>query len=125
MPTVVQFCERYTGRAALSMQAARSLAYVCCILLSSLAASAARAQSTSQTGMPATLSQTEEAYADFNDASAAVSLIDSDPVSYPDRSYGGKNRDAWQKIYVAKRAELLRSLKRTAARGLSAADARA
>lgn len=126
MATVAQFGDRSTGRVALPMQFRRSLGYLSWMLLSPLAINAAIAQSTSQTGTPETLLQIEEAYADFNDASGAVSLIDSDPVSYPDHSYAGKNRDSWQKIYVAKRAELLGSLKKAAARGgLSATDARA
>ncbi len=78
-----------------------------------------------EAGRPETLLQIEEAYADFNDAYGAVSLIDSDPDRYPDRSYAGKSREAWQQIYAVKRAELLANLKRVPVRELSAADARA
>lgn len=95
------------------------------MLLSPLAASAAIAQDTPEAGRPETLLQIEEAYADFNDAYGAVALIDSDPDRYPDRSYAGKNREAWQQIYAVKRAELLANLKRVPVRELSAADARA
>jgi hypothetical protein len=67
----------------------------------------------------------EAAYADFNDAYGAVSLIDSNPAAYPGKSYAGKPRDAWQALYVARRAELVRDLPKLAATGLSAGDARA
>jgi hypothetical protein len=42
----------------------------------------------------ATLPQLEQAYADFNDAYGAVSLIDSDPGHYAG-GYSGRTRDAW------------------------------
>jgi hypothetical protein len=125
MPTVARFCETYTERAVMSMTTPRSLACLWWMLLSALASNAALAQNTTRAGRPETLLQIEEAYADFNDAYGAVSLIDSDPVSHSDHSYAGKSRESWQKIYVAKRAQLLASLKGAAARGgLSAADAR-
>ena len=50
----------------------------------------------------AALVQLEQAYADFNDAAGAVSLIDSDPARY--HAYGGRNRHSWQSEYVARRA---------------------
>ena len=99
------------------MKTSQSLAYLWLMLLSPLATSAAIAQDT--------VLQIEEAYADFNDAYGAVSLIDSDPDRYPDRSYAAKSREAWQRIYAVKRAELLANLKRVPVRELSAADARA
>jgi len=96
------------------------------MLLSPLATSAASiAQNTPKAGTPETLRQIEEAYADFNDAYGAVSLIDSDPDSYPNGSYAGRSRAVWQKIYAVKRSELLDNLKRVAVRQLSARDARA
>jgi hypothetical protein len=71
------------------------------------------------------VSEIEQAYADFNDADGAVSLIDSDPQSYRDHSYAGQSRDAWAQLYAAKRRELVRSLDGVPARTLSAEDARA
>jgi hypothetical protein len=68
------------------------------------------------------LPQIEAAYADFNDAYGAISLIDSDPASYP-HGYAGRTRDAWQQLYVERRRQLLEDLKR--ARGSSAEDTRA
>ena len=72
----------------------------------------------------ATLPQLEHAYADFNDASGAVSLIDSDPGHYGE-GYAGRSRDAWQKIYITRRAELLEGLRGVRAAGLNSDDARA
>ena len=102
------------------MKTGRSLLYLCWILLSLLAKSAALAQNT-----PKPLLHMEEAYADFNDAYGAVSLIDSNPGSYPNRSYAGKSRAAWQQIYAAKRSELMSIVEKVPVRGLSAEDARA
>jgi hypothetical protein len=69
------------------------------------------------------LQQAENAYADFNDAYGAVSLIDSNPGAYPD-GYAGRSREAWRAMYVARRAELARSLSQ-AAGAPAAGDARA
>ena len=72
---------------------------------------------------PAALAQSEQAYADFNDAQGAVSLIDSDPTRYP--SYAGRSRRSWEHQYVARRAQLLGGLQRLPGAALTAADARA
>ncbi|HSY04815.1 MAG TPA: hypothetical protein VK803_02645 [Steroidobacteraceae bacterium] len=102
-----------------------ALPYLWLMLLSPWATGAAMAQNNPKAGIPATLRQIEEAYADFNDAYGAVSLIDSDPDSYPNGSYAGKTRQAWQRMYSEKRSELLDKLHRVPVRALSAADARA
>jgi hypothetical protein len=72
---------------------------------------------------PPTVTQLEPVYADFNDAAGAVSLIDSDPARY--RSYAGRGRAAWQREYVAARAQLLAGLPRVPTATLAAEDARA
>jgi hypothetical protein len=54
----------------------------------------------------AQLPQLEAAYADFNDAYGAVSLLDSNPAAYPGLRYAGRTRQAWQQLYVEKRAQL-------------------
>jgi len=72
----------------------------------------------------ATVPQLEQAYADFNDAYGAVSLIDSDPDRYAG-GYGGSSRAAWQKRYLALRAQLLVGLRAVPAAGLTEGDARA
>ena len=64
----------------------------------------------------------ENAFADFNDAQGAVSLIDSDPQRYP--QFDGKSRAEWQQRYVARRAELSAALGKHTA-GLSHEDQRA
>ena len=71
----------------------------------------------------AALQQLEGAYADFNDAAGAVSLIDSDPARY--HAYGGRGRRSWHGEYVARRAQLLAGLAQLPATGLAPADARA
>jgi hypothetical protein len=71
------------------------------------------------------LATLESAYADFNDAQGAISLIDSDPERYPDQAYAGMGRSQWQDIYVARRAQLLKGLPKVAAHGLPRQDARA
>jgi hypothetical protein len=71
------------------------------------------------------LSVLEAAYADFNDASGAVSLIDSNPDAYRLNGYDGRTRSSWQQIYVTKRLQLEKALTHVPARGLSGADARA
>ena len=72
----------------------------------------------------ATVPQLEQAYADFNDAYGAVSLIDADPDRYAG-GYGGGSRAAWQKRYLALRAQLLVGLRAVPAAGLTEGDARA
>ena len=102
------------------MRTRRSLPYRSWILVVLLATDAAVAQK-----MPTPVLQLEEAYADFNDAYGAVSLIDSNPGSYPHRSYAGKSRNAWQQIYAARRSELIKGLANVSARALSGGDRRA
>jgi hypothetical protein len=70
------------------------------------------------------LQQAEAAYADFNDAYGAVSLIDSNPGAYP-QGYAGNSRESWRGIYLATRAELARSLTAASGGKLAAGDARA
>ncbi|HYM27044.1 MAG TPA: hypothetical protein VET66_02765 [Steroidobacteraceae bacterium] len=71
----------------------------------------------------AALEQLEGAYADFNDAAGAVSLIDSNPARY--HAYGGRSRRSWQQEYVAQRAQLVAGLAQLPLTALAAADARA
>ncbi|MBV8145907.1 MAG: hypothetical protein JO184_12965 [Gammaproteobacteria bacterium] len=52
-----------------------------------------------------------------------MSLIDSDPARYRE-GYGGRSREAWQEIYVARRAQLLAGVS-AAADGRAAGDKRA
>jgi hypothetical protein len=103
------------------MTATPGFPHQCWILLLLLSA-AARAEHPAPAAARQALPQIEEAYADFNDALGAVSLIDSDPASYP-QGYAGRSRNAWQQQYVARRKELLQSLK--AAHASSAEDQRA
>jgi hypothetical protein len=64
----------------------------------------------------------ENAFADFNDAQGAVSLIDSDPQRYT--QFERKSRAEWQQLYVARRAELSAALGKHPA-ALSREDQRA
>ena len=64
----------------------------------------------------------ENAFADFNDAQGAVSLIDSDPQRYT--QFEGKSRAEWQQLYVALRAGLSAALGKHPA-ALSREDQRA
>jgi hypothetical protein len=103
----------------------RSRLRSCWILLALLIGGTASAQGTHANDGREALSRLEEAYADVNDAYGAVSLIDSDPLSYPNGSYAGKSRDAWQQLYARKRAESMDGLPKVPRRDLSAADVRA
>lgn len=100
---------------------------VSCLACLPLALGAGSALSRGATGADAAsrVPRIEQAYADFNDATGAVALIDAGPVGHSDRSYAGRSRAAWQKIYVARRAQLLRDLARVPVHGLGAGDARA
>lgn len=69
----------------------------------------------------AALDQTEQAYADVNDAHGAIGLIDSGFSS----SYAGKDRAAWQQLYTTKRKEASDALAQIASARLSAQDTRA
>ena len=94
----------------------------CWILLTLLMSAAAPAEEAARAAVPRTLREIEEAYADFNDALGAVSLIDSDPASYT-QGYAGRSRDGWQQLYVERRTQLEQSLQ--GARASSAEDKRA
>jgi Peptidase family M3 len=74
---------------------------------------------------PAGLPALESAYADFNDAQGAVSLIDSDPVRFQDLAYAGSSRAQWQDTYVTRRAQLVAGLPAVTRAGLSVQDVRA
>lgn len=89
-----------------------------------LLSAAALAQPAAGGDALAQLQRAEAAYADFNDAYGAVSLIDSNPAAYA-AGYAGRTRAAWRALYVARRAELTRSLQRASGRKLSGSDARA
>jgi hypothetical protein len=91
-------------------------------LLVSLCARAAAPDATSAT---ARLLQLETAYADFNDASGAISLIDSDPTAYRAAGYAGRTRQAWLAVYVSRRRQLVGGLKHVSEQHLKAQDARA
>src|SRR4051812_30170510 len=95
------------------------------MLLSLLTAIAINAQMEPEPGTREWVTATEEAYADFNDASSAISLIDSDSDHYADRRYAGKSRQEWQQLYADKRADLTRRLGTLPAGELSATDTRA
>jgi hypothetical protein len=74
---------------------------------------------------PGMLAQIESAYADFNDAYGAVSLIDSNPGAYPDHTYAGRSRADWQQLYSVRRAQLEGRLGKLRTRELPPEDARA
>ena len=74
---------------------------------------------------PAALPDLERAYADFNDAQGAISLIDSDPARFADPSYGGRSRPQWREAYVSRRAQLVAGLPAVPKPGLTAQDVRA
>jgi hypothetical protein len=90
-----------------------------------LAGSAVPADDAAPTDTRGRLAQIEAAYADFNDADGAVSLIDSNPGRYPDGTYGGRNRAAWKQLYSARRAELEARLGKARVRELTPEEARA
>ena len=71
------------------------------------------------------MGELERAYADFNDAYGAVSLIDSYPARYARPGYAGRSRAAWQEIYIARRTQLLAGLRALPAANLTVGDARA
>lgn len=70
---------------------------------------------------PQSLPEIEGAYADFNDASGAISLIESGLRD----SYEGRTRSEWQRLQQEARDQVLAGLKGLADRGLSPADRRA
>lgn len=67
------------------------------------------------------VAQVESVYADVNDAYGAMSAIDSGLA----KSYGGKDRGEWEKVYREKRKELVAGLKEIPNKGLLKDDARA
>jgi hypothetical protein len=73
-------------------------------------------------GAAQSVAAVENAFADFNDAQGAVSLIDSDPQRYT--QFERKSRAEWQQLYVARRADLSAALGKHLA-GLSREDQRA
>jgi hypothetical protein len=79
---------------------------------------AASARAASQ---PASLAGIETAYADFNDALGAISLIESGLRD----SYQGRTRNEWQRLQQQAREDVQRGLKDLADRELSSADRRA
>ena len=74
---------------------------------------------------PAPVGTLESAYAEFNDAQGAVSLLDSDPARFADQSYAGRTRAQWRDEYTSRRAELAAGLPRAAKAPQAAQDARA
>jgi hypothetical protein len=79
------------------------------------------AASTRSASQPASLNGIEGAYADFNDASGAISLIESGLRD----SYQGKTRSEWVRLQQQARADVQRRLKDLAGRRLSPSDRRA
>ncbi|HEY1492757.1 MAG TPA: hypothetical protein VGF35_09030, partial [Steroidobacteraceae bacterium] len=74
---------------------------------------------------PPGLAELESAYADFNDAQAAVSLIDSDPGRFQDQGYADRTRAQWSAEYGARRAQLTAGLPAVPGAGLNEQDLRA
>jgi Peptidase family M3 len=79
------------------------------------------AASTQSASQPESLNGIESAYADFNDASGAISLIESGLRD----SYQGKTRSEWVRLQQQAREVVQRDLKDVAGRELSPADRRA
>lgn len=67
------------------------------------------------------LASIETAYADLNDAYGAIALIDSGLST----TYAGRDRQAWNQVYTAKRKAVKEGLAKIATRELSAQDRRA
>ena len=91
-------------------------------LLKASCCSPVPALGTAAAATPGGLAALEDAYADFNDAQGAVSLIDSDPARFPQQSYAGRTRAQWSEAYVTRRAQLTAGLPRIVPAGLSAQD---
>ena len=68
-----------------------------------------------------TVSTVEYLYADVSDANTILAAIDSGLLS----SYQGKDRAAWEQLYMTRRAKLEKELERLPAAGLSGGDTRA
>ena len=89
------------------------------LLLGLFATAAVAAQA--QVAPPAELARTEQAYADFNDATGAIGLIDS---GYTAR-HGGRDRDSWARELDQRRNEVRAGVDQLRARELTALDRRA
>ena len=86
-----------------------------------MACMAAGAQSNTPASDAVTATETETIYADVLDAYGAFSTIDSGLM----KSYDGKDRQAWERIYREKREALVAHLAKVPTDGLSKTDARA
>ena len=75
----------------------------------------------SHTTASGSVAETEAIYADVLDAYGAFSTIDSGLM----KSYEGKDRQAWERIYHDRRAALVAGLAKLSTDGLSTSDARA
>ena len=112
------------GPAGLSAQAVRGLpgcaarGLVLALLLGASSPGAVGATA------PAPLAELEAAYADFNDAQGAISLIDSDPRRFQ-QTYGARSRAQWQEEYLARRTQLTAGLPAIVTAGLPPEDVRA
>ena len=96
----------------MSMNLSKLVIFLTAALALGGAAAGAQAQS---------LPEIEGAYADFNDASGAISLIESGLRD----SYEGRTRNEWQRLQQEARDQVLAGLKGLADGGLSPADRRA
>ncbi len=91
------------------------------VTLFSAALALGGAASTRSDSQPPSLDGIESAYADFNDAWGAISLIESDLRD----SYEGKTRSEWVRLQLQARENVQRGLKDLAGQRLSPADQRA
>jgi hypothetical protein len=91
------------------------------VMLLTAALALGGAASTQSVPQPASLNGIESAYADFNDASGAIGLIESGLQ----QSYQGKTRSDWVRLQQQAREEVQRGLKELAARDLAPLDRRA
>jgi hypothetical protein len=82
---------------------------------------AAGVRTVAQQSAAESVAATENIYADVLDAYGAFSTIDSGLM----KSYDGKDRKVWKRIYAAKRNALVTHLAKPPAEGLSKSDARA
>ena len=91
------------------------------ITLMTAALTVGAAASTPSASQPASLNGIESAYADFNDALGAISLIESGLRD----SYEGKTRDEWARLQQQARENVQQGLKELAGHDLLPADRRA
>lgn len=99
----------------------RKLTRSACLHMACLAVACMVATTTIAEPARTELTSIEAAYADLNDAYDAIGLIDSGLNT----SYAGRDRQAWQRIYTAKRQEVSKGLAKIATQGFSADDKRA